>query len=152
MNAFATRNPAIRAGHVSHDSPKVHRDGVKHETAEKGVNIERKKNSLSCFTLSPAPSRLRVYARDGGERVNHGNLGRRFLGDLRADVCHGWPTFATARVLAPRSQLAAGRDTWPTGGPRRVCQSGRRKTSWRPANGSFPAKFGPRRPWEQRPS
>jgi hypothetical protein len=105
MNPLAMQQPAIGAAQVSHDSPKVHLIGVKHEMAERGENIRRKNNSLSCFTLSPAPSRLRVYARDGGERVNLGNLVRRPpLGDLRADVRQVGPHWRRPAPWPQRSQ------------------------------------------------
>jgi hypothetical protein len=125
MNPLAMQQPAIGAAQVSHDSPKVHLIGVKHEMAERGENIRRKNNSLSCFTLSPAPSRLRVYARDGGERVNLGNLVRRPAWRPSRRRSPGWPTLATSRPLAATIPSPARRDTRPHGGPRGVCQSGR---------------------------
>jgi hypothetical protein len=121
MNPLAMQQPAIGAAQVSHDSPKVHLLGVKHEMAERGENIRRKKNSLSCFTLSPTPSRLRVYARDGGERVNLGNLVRRPAWRPSRRRSPGWPTLATSRPLAapipmrrPTRHVATG---WPTARP-----------------------------------
>jgi hypothetical protein len=144
MNPLAMQQPAIGAAQVSHDSPKVHLIGVKHEMAERGENIRRKNNSLSCFTLSPAPSRLRVYARDGGERVNLGNLVRRPAWRPSRRRSPGWPTLATSRPLAATIPSPARRDTRPQGGPRGVCQSGRVVPNWdRPGLQEWAAWFLP---------
>jgi hypothetical protein len=142
MNPLATQKPVIGAGDVSHDSPKVHLLGVKHEMGEKGGNIRRKKNFLSCFTPSPTPSRFRVYARDGGERVNLGNLVRRPLGDLRADVRQVGPRWRRPAPWPHRSPCA------PPDAPRghRVAHGpsatlAERKTSGALVHGSFPAEI-----------
>ena len=55
---------------------------------------------------------------------------------------HVWPTFASSREFRRRSASRARCDTWPTCGPRRICQSGR-------AIGTPPAKSARRRPREQ---
>jgi hypothetical protein len=139
MNPLAMQQPAIGAAQVSHDSPKVHLIGVKHEMAERGENIRRKNNSLSCFTLSPAPSRLRVYARDGGERVNLGNLVRRPAWRPSRRRSPGWPTLATSRPLAATIPMrAARRASWPQGGPRPVCHFGRAKDQRRAGSWFLP--------------
>ncbi len=73
MNGIRTDRTAVGGGHDSHDSPKVHRAGVKHEIAWK-YRIYREKELLSLY-LSPFPSyplaprlpaRIRVYVREGG--------------------------------------------------------------------------------------
>lgn len=70
MNPRLHANTPVRGGHVSHDSPKVHAAGVKLGNAKNSLNIEKKKNSLSSFTLSPVPTPARAYVRarvTGGE-------------------------------------------------------------------------------------
>lgn len=71
MDTGATAKTAISAGHGSHDSPEVHRVGVKHENAENSIYISKTNNSLSIFlpfTRTPAHV-ARPRIREGrGER------------------------------------------------------------------------------------
>jgi len=73
METGATAKTAISAGHGSHDSPEVHRVGVKHENAENSIDISKTNNSLSIFlpfTRTPAQV-ARPRIREGrGERGN----------------------------------------------------------------------------------
>jgi hypothetical protein len=99
MNHRSQANTPVRGGHVSHDSPKVHAAGVKHEIAEKCLYIGIKKNSLSSFTRSPPPPPARVYARahvTGGETRETRPL---FVPHPLAARCDGWPTSPASRAL-----------------------------------------------------
>lgn len=118
MNHGLQANTPVSAGHVSHDSSKVHASEVKLGNAQNSVNIKEKKNSLSSFTYSPAYPPARVYARarvTGGEtRETRPLLTPRPLAARR----DSWPTFATVRALrlvrspfAPTPQWAT---RWPT--------------------------------------
>jgi hypothetical protein len=103
MNHRWQLNIPVLAGHVSHDSPKVHAAGVKHEIAKTSLYIGIKKNSLSTFTRSPVLPPARVYAR---ARVTGGET-------------------RETRPLPSPHPMAARRDGWPT-----LATSGRRATRW----------------------
>lgn len=78
MNANQTSHQALQGGHVSHDSHKVHQAGVKHENARNSHKYKEKIFLSSCFSRPPPPTPAKptraypcVYARGGGEKVNH---------------------------------------------------------------------------------
>lgn len=116
--AFLTR-------HDSHDSPKVHRAGVKHETAENDIYIVEKKNSLSSFSYSPAlpPTRVCVRPREcwGETRATCPSPRLATFAPTSAGVGPRWPS---RKRLAPFAAGPPLRNTSPPVGPRSVCQSG----------------------------
>lgn len=118
MNHGLQAKTLVWAGHVSHDSPKVHAAGVKHEIAENCLYIGIKKNSLSSFTYSPPPPPARVYARarvTGGETRETRPL---FVPHPLAARRDGWPTSATSRALrlvrCPFASTPQRATRWPT--------------------------------------
>lgn len=114
MNHGLQANNLVLAGHVSHDSPKVHATGVKHEIAENCLYIGIKKNSLSSFTCSPPPPPARAHARarvTGGEtRETRPLLTPRSLA-IRRD---GSRTMATSRELRLVRTPFASTPQWAT--------------------------------------
>lgn len=116
---------------VSHDSPKVHWVGVKHETVENGIYVVKEKNSLSSFSYSPAypPACVCVWPRGcGGEtRVTCPSPRLATFAPTLATVGPRWRHSAS---WPQRSPHATRHDTWLHGGPRPVCHFGRAKGQW----------------------
>lgn len=65
MTVIRTPKPTIEGGHVSHDSPKLHPAGVKHENAQNSFIYKEKYISLSMFLPFTPPIPACVYARRG---------------------------------------------------------------------------------------
>jgi hypothetical protein len=117
MNHRWQANTPVRAGQVSHDSPKVHAAGVKLGNAENSLDIEKKKNSLSSFTYSPPPPPARVYARarvTGGETRETRPFPSPPPLAARRD---GWPTLAKSRALRLVPSPLASTPQWATRRP-----------------------------------
>ncbi len=85
------------------------------------------------FFLHPYPH-MRPCARARERGWGKKKEAHRLLRNVRDGVRHVGPTLAITRRIALWSQRDAGRDTWPHGGPRRLCQSGSAGARGPPAN------------------
>lgn len=143
---------AFLARHVSHDSLKVHRAGVKHETAENCIDIEEKKNSLSSFSYSPVPPPTRVCVRPRGcwgeTRATCPSSAGRGSRRRSPGLAHVRPAACASPCLPPFRPNATVGHPLAHGLSATLAE---RKTSGEPANGSFPAEILRRGTREQPP-
>ena len=98
MNPCLHVNSRFRPCNVPHHSTKIHTAKVKLGNAKNSLNIDINNNSLSSFTLSPAPARARVYTR---ARVSKGESWETRPGSRSLVWAPSSRTFAPCGVLRP---------------------------------------------------